>query len=332
MKKAELLEVLNLLKPGISCKELVDQSDHVIFKKKYVYSFDGEIGAWKKFSSPIQGAVKAVQFMALINRIKDEDIDIKTKNDKITINNDRMKVEFKVLSDIELEFPFDPSEIKKWKKLPDNFLEAIKLTSFSTSKDPSDGVLTHLYVKGDNLMSCDRFRLTKYKLDSTMEEFLLPVSSAEKLLKYPVKEYYVEEGWVCFKGEGDVYVNCLRTVEEYPTMEHLFKVKGKKIKLPAGSKEAIEDVNILSTAEIEEDRFINITSTGTELFFLGQGQYGSMEEKIENVDLKGKIFDIKVHPVYIKQIIEHVDTFTIGEDSLLFEGKNFQHVLSLTEE
>lgn len=333
MNKTDLLNTLNQLKPIITQKKSIDQTDQIVFKEDSIYASNGDMYVIKKFSSPILGSVKGIQFISLISKLKEEEIDIKVKKNKIYINNANTKIKLNIPSEDELILPFDLSNIiiEGWKELPKNFIEALKIVSFSASKDPSDGVLTQLLINKENVLSCDRFRLSKYKLDTKMDSFLLPSSTADKLTNYSITEYRVEENYIYFRGD-DIYIACLRIIEEYPKTDHLFNIDGLQLEFPIESKNIIDNVNILATAEADEDRFINIIGDENKLCFKGEGLYGSIEETIETDKLNDTSFNIKVHPRHLKQILNLTNKVVIGDDKLLFVGNNFKHVLALVKE
>jgi DNA polymerase III sliding clamp (beta) subunit (PCNA family) len=116
--------------------------------------------------------------------------------------------------------------------------------------------------------------------------------------------------------------------DSYPDIPNIFNVRGKKIKFPAELKEIIERAGVLSTTEFEHDRVIELRLRENKIVCHGEGKEGWIEESTK-VDYSGKDIDLQVHPVFLQEILNHTQTVKVGDDKMLFQGKNFKHVMAL---
>ena len=88
VKKENLRNALEIVKPGLSNKELIEQSTSFAFIKGRVVTYNDEIS----ISHPVEdlknsGAIKAEELYALLSKIKEEEIDIVPQEAEILIKD-----------------------------------------------------------------------------------------------------------------------------------------------------------------------------------------------------------------------------------------------------
>ncbi len=326
MKREELLHALSIIKPGLSNKEIVEQTTHFAFKDGEAFTYNDQISINCEFDVGFEGAVKAEEFFQIIDKLKEDEVDLKIKNGKLLIESGKTKASLSVETDIslpEIEIPED------WLPLPENFTDAMHFCSFSVGENINKFEFTCLNIIEDSIISCDNHRITKKELDAKIEvPFLLLGSSAKQLEKYKPIEYALSDNWIHFQNNEGVIFNC-RTVEAlYPDVDQLFEIEGEEIELPKELEEAVSKADILTSTNFEQDKFITLTLKKNELICRGEGQLGWLEESIP-VKYKGDEVNLKVHPNHFVEILSHLKTVIIGENSLLFEGEDFKHCISL---
>ena len=69
-------EALNKVKPGLSNKEMIEQSTSFVFQRGHVYTYNDEIAISHPLKIRVLGAVRARELLDFVNRIKDEKIEI----------------------------------------------------------------------------------------------------------------------------------------------------------------------------------------------------------------------------------------------------------------
>ena len=76
--RKDLLKVLQLVRPGLAAKEIIEQSTSFIFTKGQVIAYNDEISV----SHPVvkgldlDGAVQANELFALLNKLTDDTIEL----------------------------------------------------------------------------------------------------------------------------------------------------------------------------------------------------------------------------------------------------------------
>ena len=74
--KDELINTLKAVRPGLAAKEIIEQSTNFIFKDNTVATYNDEIMITHPTDLDLEGAVQASHFFTLLNKVKDEEIDL----------------------------------------------------------------------------------------------------------------------------------------------------------------------------------------------------------------------------------------------------------------
>lgn len=333
INRQELIDALTKVKPGIADKEIIEQSSHFIFEEDRIWTYNDQIAISQEFKNGLSGAVKANEFYKLLNKLEDENFEISIQNGQFSIQGKTIVANIKIDPDIKLQ-PIQAPGInsKKWQILPEDFNESIALCIFSASRNMIRPELTCLWITGNTIFSTDSFRATKKKMKNEVKEnFLIPATSAKELTKYNVHKIYIEnEGWLHFTNKEHTMFSC-RTFANVKYPEKIwsfFDVEGKEINLPDSFEQIIDRVSTLVIEDFDLDRFISLTIDNNILICKGKGPYGSVSEKID-IDYNGKAIKIKVHPIFLAEIVKRLNSVTVGE-RLLFQGENFEHSVCLS--
>jgi len=328
-----LIDALAKVKPGLSNKEIVEQSTHFIFDNDKVWTYNDRITVMQHFDSGLTGAVKADSFYKLLGKIPDEEISMSTEDGKVTFSGKKIKANIKIDPDVKIQpIPVPGINSKQWEELPENFDDAIAFSAFSASRNMIRPELTCLLIENGFCIGCDTFRGTKYKLASKMEQtFLLPADAALHLSKYNPYKVIAdnENGWLHFINKEKTTFSCRTYNEEYPEqIWKFFEVDGEEIILPEDFIEAVGRAEVLLTADFDLDRIVTLIIENNEIICSSQGDYGDFEERAD-IEYDGDKLDIKVHPILLSEILKHITKVIIGE-RLLFVGENFQHGICLS--
>ncbi len=339
MNKNKLTEVLSLVKPALTSKEVIEQSTCFVFKDNKVYTYNEEIAISMPIDIEIEGAVQAKELFQLLTKVKDDEIDFDQKDDtEINIKGKKFKSGIRLETEIKL--PIDSITVKgKWNKLPENFIEAVNFCKFSTSKDESLPVFTCVHIHKDTVLSTDKARITEYKLleDCFPEPVLIPANSVDKLSKYNVNQYIIKEGWIHFRNSKNKFQFSCRTLssqEEYPVKmvtNALETETSETITFPEKIKDILSTANIFVTSELDQNTFVTITIKKNRIFIKGEGDAGWYREQTK-IDYKDKEpIEFMVNPNFLSEIISHVNKVYVDIDSnkILFIGDDFKHGIAM---
>lgn len=333
INRQELLETLKTIKPALSTKDIVENSNTFIFTKNEIITFNDKMSIGIGFETDFECLVPADEFYKLLTEIDSENIDFKIKDDKLLFNTGKIKASLSVHPiDEEILKTIRPDSKLKWNKLPEDFSEGLSLCAFSTSKDMTHPALTCVNVNENEIISSDNLRISLYKLSEPVKDsFLIPASSVQELVKFEITRYCLQDSWVYFKSRNKVTF-CSRTVEsEFPDCSHLLDVKGIKFKLPKDIKKSIKISSIMADGNFDIDKKIDVELSDGKIKCKGQNQSGWVESEAE---LSYKKDDIKfsINPDFFSHILDKATTACHNGNVLLFRSGNFKHLISLFEE
>jgi len=323
INRSELHAVLEKLQPGLAAKEIIEQSNKYIFQPKFIRTYNDEVAVTCPLATELEGVVPSEEFYNIIKKIPDEVILLESDDKEMVVRGRKKKYKIKI--DTTIVLPNIKTNIKKWNTLPDDFSDAISFCAFSTSKDATDPTLTCLFISKNEVRSTDdKIRATIWTMQSEVkDEFLLPGEFIKAVLKYKPIKYSIEKSWLHFSNDDGSVFSCRTVDDEFPDISNYFKVKGSSITLPSDFAKIVDRSHILQK---DEEKLINIALTKNKVTCVGEGEAGEGTEW-ESIEYDGPDISIYVNPLFLTQILLHLQKVTIGEKRLLFKGKNFEHVV-----
>jgi DNA polymerase III sliding clamp (beta) subunit (PCNA family) len=327
LKRLELLTACKAVMSGIAVKELVPQSSSFVFQNDKVYSYNDEVAVSHPIKVGFEGAVPAKEFLALITKVKAEEIALTINKGELLLVGSKAKAGLRLEENITLPLE-DVGMPEEWTELPSPFNKAVGFCLFSASKDDSKAILQNIHVKGQFVESCDNYRITRYDMGKTAanafpKELLIPAEAAKEIISHEPTEYATTEGWLHFRNDDDVTFSCRTCDAEYPDFTPFLKSDGVELSFPPTLPEIMDRADVMSDGErvsiILEEDFITVCT---------ENQAGWFEESIET-KYKGADVEFEIQPTFLKAILKHKGTATIGEKVLCFSSDNFKHVVQL---
>lgn len=340
-KKSTLLKVLASLKPGLSSRAIVEQTDHYLFFEDKIATYNEMICIAGPFNIGFSGSVKAVEFYKLLAGISSEEISLELKKGQVVVETEGSSFGMAYSDSGQIHDLVKTVVFKdlSWRVLPKGLKQALVLCSFSASKNMTTPALTGVWAKGKDVLSSDDYRLSWYELEKGLRRgFLIPASSAVWLREYEFEEYCLETGWIYFKDEDGLILGARLLGEEFPAerAKSIFPQKEEKgFALPKELKKAVDKTAVLMQGDPVLDRQLTLT------FFKEKKKYKvKAEAKKKEVGWFSEIFDmeegledgfsITINPVFLEEILSYaVILRLVGETHALFLSDNFKHLVSL---
>lgn len=332
MNKADLIQCLERVKPGLSNKEMIEQSTSFAFIEGRVVTYNDEIS----ISHPVPGlgdvtgAIKADELYKLLSKLSEDDIEVSVSGPEVILKAGRSKAGFTLQTEIKLPLDEVPAP-SKWKDVPDGFLEAIRFTSSSCSRDMSRPVLTCLNVRDSGVVEAsDNLRITNYDLGNKMPvpTFLLPVTSAKEILAYKINKICKSDGWIHFKTNEDTILSCRIFEDKFPDVSKFFDVEGDEIKLPKDLHSALDKASVFAVDG--EIMSVTLTLKPKKMIVRGRSTSGWFEEEMP-ARYNGKEITFTTCPKTLQDITSQTTTCILGKNVMLFAGDKWKHVVSLAE-
>jgi len=305
VNRQDLLNQLEMVSPGLSKRDIIEQSSCFVFKDKHIITYNDEIACSHPTDLNIEGAVVSNELLQLLRKLQHEELDFRTKDGKLLVLRKNGRSHIRMEEEILLPYE-SVDRPKKWKKLPEDFLEAIKIVKACASTDQSQFALTCLLFKPDAIDACDRFQACRYKMDLPIKKnFLIRRESIGHLTTMSIAYISETKDWIHFKNDSGLIISCRRynNVEDFFPIDKIVEIKGKKLVMPKGLKEAVETTDIFTE---DNDSRVTIKLKPNRISLKGIGINGGNEE-VRKAKYTGKelIFTITAN-----LLIEFTDKFS----------------------
>lgn len=329
VKVKEMLEILLSLKPGLTSKTIIEQTDCYAFQDGKVFTYNDEIAVSHPIPWEIEGAVISSPLLGLLSKVNDETVEIEITKKGMVIEGARFKTEISLYEEIKL--PIDQiGNPTDWKKLPKNFVDAVSYTMFTAAKDMTKPSLACLHVKGDKVESSDKFRITQFTLDKKFPgTYLFPAWNIKHLINFEPIEFTTTQGWGHFRMEnGAIFSMRIFPEENYPNVDKHLKVEGQSLKIPDEVSEILERAQVIVKGEFEADQLVDIAVEPGKLTVSGKGPHGKFTERIR-IRYDSDPINFSINLVFLSQILKHLKETTVSENTMKFIGSNYVHLISL---
>ena len=337
IKTDKLKKALELVKPGLSNKEIVEQSTSFAFIKGNVVSYNDEISVRCPIDLDIEGAIPAEPLFAFVSRAPGEEISLKTEESEIKLRSGRARAGIRLERDVTLPLKeLGQTESGDWIDVPDDFIPALKFCIRTASKDMTRPVLTCLHVTGRVVESSDNFRISRFRMNKRSgryfpEPLLIPAKAVGELLKYQTPtQYHLTDGWIHFRlTEGAVF-SSRRYQEKFPNVAKFLdqmKKEGNKLHLPELG-DILTRAMIFTEEQLSPDEeLVNVHIDQDKVRISANNEYGWFKEsvKLSKRATKTRIDDpirFTVHPGFLKEILSYSSKCSIGENAIKFDGKD----------
>lgn len=335
MNAKEMLKTLKAIQPAVSNKELMEQADCVVFRDGRVFSFNDAIA----ISAPVEGidfeaAVLAAPLIQFFNKTKEKEVIVMAnkKKGEVLLKGKRAKAGIAMQEEIKLPIE-DVTEPDEWHALPDNFTDALKIALPNTGTNMAQPILTCLLLKEDCVIASDDFRIAKCDWVGEEDTYLfsdnlLPREAAKELVKHPITEFALSEGWLHFRENQDgLQFSCRTYSSEYPDVAPFLEIDGEEIAFPKEIVGVMDRAEAFATGTSLEDEVATVTLKKGKIVVRGEAADGTTwYQESCKVDYDDEEIQFQISPSTIKEVVPITNTTTLGDNAIWFEGDFFVHV------
>jgi len=341
VNRKDFLGALKKVVVGVDSKDtfLLEGADCFIFDDDWIRSYNNDLSVCVKFPVGIKGAVRAAEFYRLVDKMKGDQLRLSLKKENILVTDGRTSLEMTkmdegLIKNKIIDFNF---EEMKWKKLPDDFLLGSRLCVFSAG-DSILGVLGGVYFGENKISSTDRFRASLFQMEKKMDSFVLSKESLSELLKFEgVNKYYLDDNWVHFIDDDNLFFSIRLLSSEYPleTVESLFDLKdlenkkNKSLTFPEGFRDTIERVGLFSYGKEFGLEYIRMEIEGDTITCSGERVGGKVVERIKIKESIDEKITIKISSKSLLDILQVTNVLYFRENKVLFRSSKYFHLISL---
>jgi len=341
MEKKDFLNAVNSILPGVDFGITGSEgSELVTFEKSWLRSFNGAVSASYPLKSGVEGSVNAKYLVNIITKLKDDEIIIKELDDnKLMFRSGKSTLKLNVMERSSFADFITPPLKDKFQKLPDDFMDGLKLCVFSAGKDGTHGILGGICIEEGFMLSTDNYRVSRYKLGESdlnkKDSFVLPSSSVLEMLKLSdeLSGFYFEYPWIHFRGSSGLVISFLLLKGEYPA-EKIHNLVDKEcegeFEFPKELAAAVSRAEVLSWESMEMSNFLRLSRKGKYLIVEGKRDMGEYLERIfwKDSNFSEGIF-IEVNPDFLRKILAVSRKFCLvsSGNRIVFSSNNYTHLL-----
>lgn len=327
VNRTELLTQLTAVAPGLSTRDIIEQSACFAFKGGRVYTFNDEISCSIECPIKLEGAIASKPLLDLLSKMDEEVIQVEVKDEEVVVHGKRRKAGIRREAAVLL--PIDTVETPtEWQELHPNFVEAFSLIQHAASKDASSFVITCVNITPKYVEACDNYQAARMKVRTGVSSSTLVRRDALKgIVSLGMTGVSETEKWIHFQNPMGLVYSCRRYTEQFPDLSPILDFEGTSVILPKGLAGAAEKANIFSS-ETSDDNFISVTLDAGRIKIRGQGASGWFQE-VKKVEYTGPRMDFIMAPELLTELTQKHSNFEIGQGRLRVTSGKFQYVTCL---
>lgn len=342
VNREDLMDVLNLVRPGLSQKEIIEQSNHFIFNKTEILAYNDELLISYPFDIELQCTVDASLFLKLLSKMATETISIELKKGLLECWNNKTSAHIPIVEESEI-FEYIKNVTKEtekadWHRLSADFIEGLRLCAFSADTDRQRGTLTCVRIEGKNVMSGSKQRVSWYEMDKEVpEDFYIEATLIQELSRCEdITSYMLSKAWAHFKSEGGTTFSARRVIPlDLLSFKEAFEGfdVGVRIRIPADLRDSIETVNLVNEGEQSVDKLVTLMIDENKITCKAETTKGAILEEVDfDKNKKPQIeknFSLQIRPDFLVDVLEKATFMYVGDSHVLFKRQAFQHIAGL---
>lgn len=327
VNREDFLQCLDSVAPGLSSREVIEQSSCFVFKDKMIHTFNEEISCSIKTTVSFEGAVQAKPLLSILKKLDEEHIDIEVTESELLIKGRNKRAG--VAMEQKIVLPIDSIVLPtKWKKLDKDFAEAVHMAAGCASTDESQFSFTCVNITPEFVIACDNLQVARYMVKTDIKQStLVKHNSIKHIVNLGMVKFSESENYLHFKNKNGLILSCRRYIEDYPDVSGLFDVKGSKIALPKGLEEAAEKGSIFSSENVDNDK-ITIDIKPGKITIKGTGSAGWYKE-VKKTNYSGRPISFTIAPKMLQEIVKKHNECKIAPERLMVEAGKFTYITCL---
>lgn len=324
-----LKKALEIVKPGLASKEIIEQSTSFAFIDGNVVTFNDEIS----ISHPVPeleltGAIRADELYQFLNRTGAKEIKVDLTDNEIVFKTPKSRAGLRLQSEVNL--PLGEIELaEEFVPLPDGYIPAFKMAMNSTSSDASRPILTCIHLNGGYVEASDNFQLLRHAVTKAkFPKKLIPATSVKELVKLKPTHVSYGESWVHFRNANDTLFSCRVLNDAFPEINPFMDVEGATVQFPKEMPEILDRVRVFTKSEFMADETMEVEFNKNRLTVKGSNDHGWFEERAK-VAYTGAPVSFWIAPALLQNILQSYDSCVVGSNKIKFTGEGWQYVAML---
>lgn len=335
--RQKLFGILSHFKTVLLENALIIDYKVILFSGKELIFYDDKNKITHPFETDFECLIPFDELYTFITKLKDKEIDMYLKKEKLYISAESAKLELKCLK-IDM-IPFgDSCPVKGWKHLPVDFKDGLLLGSIGADKLAGyNTIFNCLYFYDNKVVGTDNFKIGEYTFDVTFQKsFFLSLSSVDEILKLNTifKKYILTDSWIYLKDKFGLIFATRLIDSEFPTYEKFFVLPKDKVKIifPKDICDTIDISSLLFKRMYDRDKKLQIKVKKDKFLLLSENEYGKIETSLDHNQKYKEEFSFYIHPMFLINILKKgIDTgyYSMSKNIIIFSTENIKYVISL---
>ena len=230
----------------------------------------------------------------------------------------------------------EPSE-SDWDNIPSGFLDALSLCKACCSSDDALHVLTGVYVNGSDVWSCDRLRISRFKIEEAAQcimKVIIPTGVISEVEKHDsgVEAMCLVGDSIAFKlYGGKMTIAGALILGVYPDLSgKLVDIEDKsEVEFPGDFSQALKLHNVMLKDVTESDRLtvVMFTEHGVELYSESSNTGKAVQKVFFDVPKEMKDVSFSCNPTHFAKVVKRHKTMVYSPEHhvMVFIGDKFIH-------
>jgi DNA polymerase III sliding clamp (beta) subunit (PCNA family) len=347
-ERTKLLAALDIVKPAIAAKALLEELTHVWFLDKRLIAYDDVIGISAPFDAEeIQGGIKGQLIVGLLNASGAKNVELTAKGDEALLKAARAKLNLALLEPERAVWDFPKVKNNAFSPLSKELLAGLADVLIAVGQDTSIpdqlGVTFQLAEDGLTLFTTDSKTIAQCFVPAPKgfdEEYMVvPTQFCEQLLRLgndKTQVALIKGGIVanCESGVG-IYSRLVDVPDPSDFTDTLQRALPKNynsvaVPIPGNMRLAIERALVVLNGKVAEP--ISMTVKDGILNLECRSDLGELHDEIE-LDGKHEDASLQIDPTLIKRALDKCDSMLLADSCFAMIGRkgNFVYVISSIE-
>lgn len=315
VNREELLNALKFAKLGTPTRgETLEQSNAFVFVGGNLITFDDEImtRSPSPFEEDVEVAVLADEFLKLVEKFPDEELDITIKGEEIHLKGNKKDAGVTCFNEILLPYDAVPKP-GKMTELHQDTPKMLQQAARTCGNDVTQELTTVVHVSPDMIEACDNWRMFRVNIPTGFnEEGLLPASSIMKLNGLNLSAVSIVDGWAHFKTNENKVISIRCSKEKYHEgMDQLLNIgDAEQVNLPPNLSDVINRTIVMMN--VEDDPKIKVHLKEGQLVLESRKESGWYKER-KGIKYSGKDIVFEVNPKFLMEILQRTRKVFISQ-------------------
>lgn len=331
VNREDFLSVLMQVQPGISAKEVLEQSGSFVFQNGMVISYNDQISCRcpSKLDKKFEGAVQAEPLINVLSKIPEEEIELNPKDGELIITGKRRSAGIRMDKDIMLPV-HNVDEPTSWIRVHEDFSDGVAIVQEAAGRDASKFAFTCVHIHPKWIECCDGPRAIRFRMKTGITDFaLIRKEDIRHIVGRGMTEFSESPSWIHFRNKQELVYSCRRFVEEFPTNDvtTFLKMEGEPADMPKGLKETCERAEIFSEKN-SDNNLVQVILKAGKVTVEGRGPHGWYRES-KKINYQGRELIFLIGPKMLAEIASKFNKVIVSEDRIKIEGGKWKYVASL---